>query len=129
MINIVVLVGRLTNAPELKAVNSESKLCVFTLAVDDREKQPDGNRSTSFFNIVSFGSTAENVAKFCTKGSLVGITGRARQRRYQRKDGTNAYVFEILADSVQFLEPKKQQEAPQKSVLDAEIPNEDDLPF
>ena len=129
MINIIVLVGRLTNAPELKVVNSEKKLCVFTLAVDDREKQPDGNRSASFFNVVCFGSTAENVAKFTHKGSLVGITGRARQRSYQRKDGTNASVFEILADSVQFLEPKKVEEKPQ-NLDDIQLPDDDeDVPF
>ena len=105
MINRVVLVGRLTRDPELKNVSGKP-LGNFSLAVDNRIKNPDGSRSASFFNCVCFNVTAENVCKLARKGMLVGIEGRLQQRSYVKKDGTKASTVEILVDSFTFLEPK-----------------------
>lgn len=106
MINQVVLVGRLTRDPELKRTNSGTSVCSFTVAVDNRQKNPDGTKSASFIPCVVFQQTADNMTKFLRKGSLVGIEGRLNQRSYTRQDGTKATVLEVLCDSVQFLEPK-----------------------
>ena len=106
MINRVILVGRLTADPELRKTNSGTSVASFTVAVDNAMKNPDGSRATCFVNCSIFNAQADNVAKFTRKGSMVGVEGRLNQRKFQRKDGTNASVLEVIADTVRFLEPK-----------------------
>ena len=122
MINRVVLVGRLTRDPELRRTNTGNSVCSFTVAVDNRQKNPDGTRGTTFVPCVCFQQAADNMSKFTRKGALVGVEGRLNQRSYQRQDGTKATVYEVLCDSVQFLEPKGQDEGT------AETPVFDDQP-
>ena len=141
MINRIVLVGRLTRDPELRNTNSGNAVCTFTLAVDNRMKNPDGSKSASFITCVVFSQQAENVSQFVRKGSLVGVEGRLNQRSYDRKDGTKASVIEVICDSVQFLEPKAERgEAPAATFndvpaveddnhLDSIDIADDDLPF
>ena len=73
MINNVVIVGRLTRDPELRRTNSGVSVCSFTVAVDNRTKNPDGSKSASFIPCTVFQQTADNMTKFLRKGSLVGI--------------------------------------------------------
>ena len=139
MINRVVLVGRLTRDPELRPTNSGTPVCSFTVACDNRSKNPDGSKSTSFIPCVVFQQTADLVSKYLRKGALVGVEGRLNQRSYDRKDGTKATVIEVLADSVQFLEPKSangEAETPvfddvreESDNLDSISLPDDDLPF
>ena len=143
MINRVVLVGRLTRDPELRRTNSGTSVCSFTVAVDNRTKNPDGTKSTSFIPCTVFQQSADNMSKFVRKGSLVGVEGRLNQRSYVRQDGTKASVLEVLADSVQFLEPKSANQAEEVVSFESDIPSQadegknldsldlpdDDLPF
>lgn len=109
MLNRVVLVGRLTRDPELRKTNSGNSVASFTVAVDNWQKDAEGNRTTSFIPCTVFNQSAENVSKYARKGSLVGVDGRLIQRTFTRKDGTKGSIFEITCDSVQFLEPKSSQ--------------------
>ncbi len=139
MINRIILVGRLTRDPELRRTSSDVAVASFTLAVDDREKDANGERTTTFIDVTVWRESADNVAKFCRKGNLVAVDGRLRQRNFVRRDGTKGYSYEIVADSVQFLEPKKDlpqggelidEPAPDESKnLDAIDVTDDDLPF
>ena len=105
MINRVVLVGRLTRDPELrKTINSA--VASFTIAVDNRLKGPNGEKTTSFIPCVAWNQQAENTVKYVRKGSLVGVEGRLNQRTYDSKDGRKVQIIEVICDSVQFLEPK-----------------------
>ncbi len=127
MINRVVLVGRLTRDPELKRTNSGTSICSFTVAVDNRSKNPDGTRGTSFIPCTVFQQTADNMTKFLRKGSLVGIEGRLNQRSFTRQDGTKGSVIEVLCDSVQFLEPKSQNAGDSEPIsFESDIPAGDD---
>lgn len=108
MINRVVLVGRLTRDPELRKAASGTSVCNFTVAIDNWQKDANGNRTTSFIPVVVFNQQADNVSKYARKGNLVGVDGRLVQRKYERKDGTQASILEVNADSVRFLEPKSQ---------------------
>lgn len=142
MINRVVLVGRLTRDPERRNKNSDNAVCAFTVAVDNRSKNPDGTRGTSFINCVAFAQQAENMFKYVQKGSLVGVEGRLNQRSFTRQDGSKGSVVEVLCDSVQFLEPKGSnsngEEVPtfddtdsndgNKNLDNLDLPD-DDLPF
>lgn len=110
MINRIVLVGRLTRDPELKNTNSGNPICSFTLAVDNRARGADGERTTSYIPCVVFSQQADTVSKYVRKGSLVGVEGRLSTRTFERKDGTKGSAFEVICDSVQFLEPKTKRE-------------------
>lgn len=140
MINRIVLVGRLTRDPELRKTNNDKPVASFTLAVDNRTKNAEGQKTASFIPITVWNDQATNVCKFVRKGSLVGVDGRLVQRNFDRKDGTKASVLEVIADSVQFLEPKGtkseaptkeeniSQEEPETDMKDVDLVN-DDLPF
>lgn len=106
MINRVVLVGRLTKDPDLRYTPNGVAVTTFTLAVNRPFSNQQGERETDFINCVVWRKAAENVANFLKKGSLAGVDGRIQTRNYEGQDGKRVYVTEILAESVQFLEPK-----------------------
>ena len=106
MINRVVLVGRLTRDPELRRTTNGTSVASFTIAIDNRTKGPNGEKTTSFIPCTVWNQAAENVSRFTRKGSLVGIEGRLNQRSYESKDNRKVSVIEVICDSVQFLERK-----------------------
>lgn len=109
MLNTIILLGRLCKEPELRKV-SETSLANFDLAVDNPFTDKDGERGTSFFSVRCFRDTAENVCKHLHKGSKVAITGAIVQRNFIRQDGSKGSAYEVIADSVEFLDPKPSQE-------------------
>jgi len=108
MINSVVLVGRLTKDVELRKTQSNLSVAGFTVAVDNRTKDADGNKTASFINCTAWRQSADYLANYAHKGSLVGIEGKLQQRSYERKDGTKASVLEVIVDSITLLESKGQ---------------------
>lgn len=108
MINRVVLVGRMTRDPELRKTNNGTSVVSFTLAIDNRTKGPNGEKTTSFIPCQVWNQQAENCARYTRKGSLVGVEGRLNQRSFDTKDGRHASVVEVICDSVQFLEKKSE---------------------
>lgn len=105
--NVVVLMGRLTDNPELKHTQSNIAVTSFTLAVNRDYNQKDGTRIADFINVVAWRQTAEFVTKYFTKGQLVAVEGSIQTRRYQDKDGNNRTAFEVVASNVHFAEPKR----------------------
>ena len=108
MMNRVVLAGRMTKDPELRRTGNGSAVTTFTLALNRNYQSNDGQKA-DYINCIVWNKTAENVDKYCSKGSLVGIDGRLRSRSYDDKDGKKVYVVEVVCDSVQFLETKKKE--------------------
>ena len=108
MINRVVLVGRLTKDPELRYTSSNIPVSKFTLAVNRTFAGPSGEREADFIQCIAWRRQAENLARFVKKGSLVGVEGRIQTGSYDDKDGIRKYTTEVVCDSVQFLEPKNQ---------------------
>jgi single-strand DNA-binding protein len=106
MMNRVVLVGRLTKDPELRYTPNGVPVATFTLAVNRTFTNQQGEREADFINCVIWRKPAENVANFLKKGSLAGVDGRVQTRSYDGQDGKRVYVTEVLAESVQFLEPR-----------------------
>lgn len=106
MMNRVILVGRLTKDPELRYTPSGQAVATFTLAVNRTFTNQAGEREADFLNIVVWRRQAENAANFLKKGSLAGVDGRLQSRSYEAQDGKRVYVTEVIAESVQFLEPK-----------------------
>lgn len=105
MINRVVLVGRLTKDVELKYTQSNKAVASFTLAVNGYKKD-----DVDWISIVCWEKQAENVSKYCHKGSLVGVDGSIKTRNYEAQDGKKVYITEVLAQSVKFLDSKPQEE-------------------
>ncbi|MCZ2259048.1 single-stranded DNA-binding protein [Sporosarcina sp. G11-34] len=106
MINRVVLVGRLTKDPELKYTQSGVAVTRFTLAVNRAFTNQQGQREADFVNCVTWRKQAENTANFLRKGSLTGVEGRIQTSSFDGKDGNRVFMTEVVADSVQFLEPR-----------------------
>ena len=100
--NSVILVGRLTRDPELRTTPNGIATCQISLAVNGIPNA-NGERTTDFINIVVWRRQAENVAKYCSKGSQVGVVGRIHTRSYDANDGSKRYVTEVVADNITFL--------------------------
>jgi single-strand DNA-binding protein len=132
MMNRTVLVGRLTKDPELRFTPSGVANCTFTLAVNRSFKNAQGETEADFINCVVWRKPAENVANFLKKGSLAGVDGRIQTRSYEGQDGKRVYVTEVVAESVQFLEPKggeKKEKPAQRYTADPGDPFKDGAPI
>ena len=105
MLNSIILMGRATKDP-ITRTSKEVSITNFDIAVDNIRKESDGSQSTSFFAVTCFGKVAENVAKYVNKGSKVAIQGSIQQRSYLTKDGEKRTTYDVIADSVEFLDPK-----------------------
>ena len=106
--NRTVLVGRLTKDVELKYTNNGKAVANFTIAVNRPFKNPQGETEADFIMCQIWGKPAESLANYMSKGSQIGVDGRIQTRNYEGQDGKRIYVTEVVADNVQFLEPKKQ---------------------
>ena len=117
MLNRVVLVGRLTKDPEFRTTPSGVEVATFTLAVNRTFTNAQGEREADFINVVVFRKQAKNVNDYLSKGSLAGVDGRVQSRSYENQEGRRVFVTEVVADSVQFLDTKgnnQQNNQPQK---------------
>lgn len=106
MINNVVLTGRLTRDPELRYTTSGKSVGTFNLAVTRTFKTNGRERESDFINCVAWGKTAESIANYVSKGSLIGVQGRIQTRNYENDKGDRVYVTEVVVDNFSFLEPK-----------------------
>lgn len=104
--NNVNLIGRLTKAPELKQTAGNTSVFTGTLAVNRTFKNQNGERETDFINIVAWRHSAEIIAKYCGKGSQIGVTGHIQTRNYENQQGQRVYVTEVVADHIDLLDSK-----------------------
>ncbi|MDR3179154.1 MAG: single-stranded DNA-binding protein [Oscillospiraceae bacterium] len=107
MLNSSILMGRLTSNPELRHTSNDIAVTSFTLAVDRPYSSQGGEKITDFIDIVAWRKTAEFVCKYFFKGQLVAVEGSLQTRMYQDREGIKRKVFEIVASSVHFAEPKR----------------------
>lgn len=103
--NKVILTGRLTKDIEVKTTSNDKEYCSFTIAVDRRFKDADGNRQADFISCTAWNKTAEFLGKYFHKGSRIGICGSIQTRSYE-KDGQKVFVTEVLVEEAEFLDSK-----------------------
>ena len=127
MINRAILIGNLTKDVEMATTNSGKNVARFTIAVSRRYANADGERETDFLNIVVWNTLAENCAKYLQKGSKVAVTGAIQTRSYESEEGKR-YITEIIADEVEFVGAKKEQDQTEAEPKMEPI-NDDNLPF
>lgn len=105
------LVGRLTHEPELRiAGQNGSSVCTFSVAVDTRWKDEQGNYLPNFYRVTVWRQQGENCAKFLHKGDRVAVTGSSGQRGYIDKNGQQRFALEMDADQVEFLTTKMESQ-------------------
>lgn len=108
--NQVGIVGRMTKDPTTRVLSEGRVHTSFIVAVSRNFKNQKGDIESDFVLCSTWGRPAENVAKYCFKGSLVAVSGRLQTRYYDKDDGTRVYVTEVVGDQVRFLDKKKTQE-------------------
>ena len=128
--NSVILLGRLTAAPELKTTTQGTSVTAFCIAVDRRFQSKDGERQTDFINCVAWRSTAEFINRYFTKGDPITIQGEIQSRKYQDKDGNKRIAVEVQVNDVRFVPAKSNgNNAPAENNEFTETDFDDDLPF
>lgn len=123
MLNKFICIGRLTRDPEANQTTSGVAVTKFTLAVNRSYNKDE----TDFINIVTWRKLAENCAKYISKGSLVAVEGSIRTGKYQNKEGHTVYTTDVHADTVQFLDTRRQQA--EEDPFESDGIDIDDLPF
>lgn len=98
-------IGNLTRDPELSETPNGTAVCKFTVAVNRNFTNANGDRECDFINVVAWRSLAENCGRFLSKGKKVSVVGSLQTRSYE-SNGEKKYVTEIMADEVEFLSPK-----------------------
>ena len=106
MINRTVLVGRLTKDPELRYTPNGIASCRFIVAVNRTFANEHGERDADFISCVAWRKQAENLANYQRKGALIGVEGRIQTGSYEGQNGQRVYTTDVVADSIQFLEPR-----------------------
>lgn len=106
--NKVQLVGRLTRDPEIRYSQGENATATarFSVAVNRRFKNAEGNYDADFINCVAFGKSAEFVEKYFKKGMAIGLTGRIQTGSYTNKDGQKVYTTDVVVEETEFVESK-----------------------
>lgn len=142
MINNVTIVGRTTKDVELRTTGDGTSVANFTIAANRPFKNKQGEQEADFINCVAWRKNAEVAAKYTKKGSMIGITGRIQTRKYENNEGRTVFVTEVVAESVQLLEPKKQNNQSNNDISQQQQQNDsfeskndeinisdDDIPF
>ena len=104
--NKIMLIGRLTKDPELRYTQSGTAVASFTLAVDRRFSNQNGEREADFINCVAWNKSAEFVANYFHKGKQMALEGRLQVRSYDGNDGQRRWVTEVVAEQVEFVGSK-----------------------
>lgn len=102
--NSVILIGRITKEIELKKSSTNVSYCQFTIAVNEYIK---GEQQTHFLNIVCFGSLAENLNIYSSKGMKIALQGKLTTSSYTNKNGQKVNNVDVIANHITYLSKKK----------------------
>jgi len=128
--NLVVLIGRLTDDPTLRYTQTGVPVTTFRIAVDRPFTNQQGERETDFFPVVTWRKLAETCAHNLNKGRLVAVEGRLHNRSYTAQDGSTRWVTEVVAENVRFLDwPTGEQSSQGEADGGDDWGDEDSVPF
>lgn len=127
--NKVELVGRLTRDPEVRYTQGEnaSAIARFSVAVNRRYKNNEGNYEADFINCVAFGRSGEFIEKYFKKGMAIGISGRIQTGNYTNNDGVKVYTTDVVVEEAEFVESKNNggSSAPSNALANNNAPSSD----
>lgn len=121
--NQVNITGRLGADVELRYTPNNKAVSRMSVAVNERYGQ---NERVYWLPVICWNGLAETVSNYLHKGSRVGVSGRITTRSYET-NGENRTVTEIIANSVDFLDPKPANQGPKGE--DTSVPDDDEIPF
>ena len=108
--NKIMIIGNLTGEPELRSTPSGITVCSFTIAVNRRHEDKNGERPADYFRISAWRQLGESCGRFLAKGSKVAVVGELQARLYDAKDGSARMSLDVQADEVEFLSPRAKAE-------------------
>lgn len=122
--------GRLTKDPEIRYTpETNTKIVLFTLAVNRRYVEQGKSRETDFFNLTAFGKTADFIEKYFSKGQQVLVQGRIQNRRWQDKEGKIKYATDFIIEETYFADSNKTNESQPEQNDVITLDNTEELPF
>ena len=122
--NKVHIIGRITKDLELKYTESQKAVVRFQTAVNRSKEE------TAWINCEAWEKCAENINKYFSKGKQIGITGHITTGSYNDKDGKKVYTWAVIVDEFDFIDSKKDNDAPfEQQAPDFDEVTDDDLPF
>ena len=137
--NKIILMGRLTRDVDVRYTQTTNTMIAnFSLAVNRRFVKEGEERQVDFFNISTFGKTAEFVNKYFSKGQQVVVIGRLQNRSWEDEQGQKHYATDVIAEEVYFADSKRQQQNNDTAELENTLNNngvefnqldDDSLPF
>lgn len=101
--NVLFITGNLTKDPELHSTQDGKTVCNFSVAVNRRQKNSNGQSEADFFRVAVWGNQAESCQKYLAKGRKVAVTGSVSVHTYTGNDGTTKAQMEVMANNVEFL--------------------------
>ena len=126
MLNKIVIVGRMTKDAQIYE-KDDNKIATFCVATERNYKDDNNEISTDYLLCKAFGKTATNIEKYTSQGTLVGITGQMRSRKYE-KEGQTHFVTELYVETIKFMSPKnKNNETPSDNQFENNTYQPDDL--
>jgi len=136
-INRVNISGNLTRDPELRATPNGQQVLTFGVAVNDRRRDQrtgEWEDVPNYVDCVVFGSRAEALSKYLSKGSKVAIEGKLRYSSWETKDGQHRSKLEVSVDEIEFMSSKQtsstpKQPAPPASPAPPADVYDEDIPF
>lgn len=102
MINSVVLIGRLTYDPELRATPNGVSVVRFQVACDRNYQKSGEDKKTDFIDVTAWRQTAEFVSRYFRKGSMIAVEGSIQTDNYTDRDGNKRKSFQVVANNVSF---------------------------
>ena len=134
MANLVILKGRLTREPEIRFTQTNNtKVAAFSLAVNRKFKNAEGEYEADFFNCTAFGNSAEFIEKYFKKGQEALIEGRIQNRSWDDENGQKHFATDIIVEAIEFCGSKNNDSNVNLSDLEVkEVTEEnkvDELPF
>jgi single-strand DNA-binding protein len=120
-INRVVLVGRLTRDPDLRALPNGISVCALRIACNSSRKDNDGEfqERPNYFDVTVYGSSADSVSNYLGKGSRVAIDGRLQWREWETAEKDRRQAVSVVADTIQFLDSPGEREGIHSTGQDA----------
>lgn len=138
--NKVILLGRLTKNPDIRfSQTNNTKVALFTLAVDRNYVKPGEERQTDFISLVAYSKLADFVEKYLKQGTQICMCGRMQVRNWTDDEGKRRYATDVIAEEIKFAESARKQEETNtdasisenstENIDEQTITSDDDLPF
>lgn len=122
-INKAIISGNLTRDAELRMTGSQLAVLNFSVAVNERRKNGDQwTDYANFIDCIMFGTRAEKLQSYLTKGKKVALEGKLHWSQWEGKDGNKRSKIEVIVDTIEFMSNGNNSQAPAQQTQSAPKP-------